>query len=27
MTRNFHLQFIDNPDFYGTAAALEGVKA
>lgn len=20
MTRNFHLQFIDNPKFYGTAA-------
>jgi hypothetical protein len=20
MTRNFHLQFIDNPEFYGTAA-------
>lgn len=20
MSRNFHLQFIDNPDFYGTAA-------
>lgn len=20
MTRNYHLQFIDNPDFYGTAA-------